>query len=67
MAKKKLIHIRKPRLVITGKKVKISHPYIRVGRKTGVNLSRSGASVSVRTKAGSLSTRRGCRLRLWPF
>ncbi len=67
MAKKKLFHIRKPRLLITKKGVKIAKPTARLGGKVGVNLSRDGASASVRTKAGSLSTRKGCRLRLWPF
>jgi hypothetical protein len=59
---KKLIHIRKPKLRITGKGVKISKPSARVGGKVGVNVSSKGVSASARTRAGSVSTRTGLTL-----
>lgn len=62
---KKLIHIRKPQLRITSKGVKLSKPSARIGGKTGINVSGQGVSGSIRTKAGSLNTKKGCRLRLF--
>ncbi len=58
--KRKLFSIRKPRLTISGRGVRISPPSLRIGGKTGINVSRSGVSVSSRTKHGTFNSRRGC-------
>lgn len=58
----KLFSIRKPRLRITGKGIKVQAPTLRIGRKAGINLSKTGVSASLRTKAGSVSTKKGCSL-----
>jgi len=57
--KKKLISIRKPKLRITSKGVKVTKPSARIGGKAGVNISSKGVSASVRTKHGTVSTRKG--------
>lgn len=64
MAKK--ASIRKPQLRITPKGVRVTKPSVRVGGAVGVNLSAKGARASVRTKKGTLSTKRGCTARLFP-
>lgn len=61
----KLFHYRRPRLVVTPKGVRIQGPYVRIGGKTGINVSQSGVSGSVRTKHGSISTRKGCSIPLF--
>ena len=60
--KSKLFSIRGPRLRVTSKGVKISKPTARIGRKAGINISSKGISASYRSKAGSISTRRGSTL-----
>lgn len=64
MAKK--VSIRRPQLRITSKGVHITKPSARVGGAVGVNVSAKGASASVRTKRGTLGTKRGCGIRLFP-
>jgi hypothetical protein len=62
MAKKskKLVHVYKPRVRLTGKGVKLTAPRARIGGKSGLNVSKSGISYSVRTKAGTVNSKRGC-------
>jgi hypothetical protein len=47
------------------KKGKVSYNpgSLRIGGKAGVNLSKRGASASVRTPLGTYNSRSGCRLR----
>ncbi len=56
------MHIRKPRLRITKKGLKLTKPSVRLGGKSGINISGRGVSASVRTKAGSYNTKRGCSI-----
>ncbi len=56
--RKKLIKVRKPKLRITPKGVKVTRPSARIGGKTGINLSSSGMSASMRTKFGTINTGR---------
>lgn len=60
--RKRLVSMRKPRMRVTSKGVKISKPSVRIGRKAGINISSKGISASVRTKAGTASTKWGCSL-----
>lgn len=55
----KLVHIRKPRLRVSPSGVRLTKPTARIGRKAGLNISSRGVSASVRTKAGTFSTRGG--------
>lgn len=57
--KKKLIKVRKPALRITSKGPKITSPSVRIGGKTGLNISKRGVSGSVRTRYGTFNTKRG--------
>lgn len=50
----------KPKLKISSKGVKLQAPRVRLGKKVGLNISKSGVSGSIRTKAGTLNTKRGC-------
>jgi len=50
----------KPRVRITSKGVKIIPPRARIGGQVGVNISKSGVGASVRTRHGTVSTKRGC-------
>lgn len=49
------------------KKGKISYNpgNVRIGRKAGVNISKRGASASLRTPLGTLNSRSGCRAKLF--
>ena len=49
------------------KKGKVSYNpgSLRIGGKAGVNLSKRGASASVRTPLGSINSRSGCRTRFF--
>jgi hypothetical protein len=55
---KKLITVRKPRLRITPKGVKVTNPSMRIGGKTGINVSKSGMSASHRGKLATFTTGR---------
>lgn len=59
--------ITRPKLRITSKGIKIQAPRARIGNKTGLNISKSGVSGSVRTKFGTYNTRKGCSLLLVLF
>jgi hypothetical protein len=65
--KKKLVTIRRPKIRVTSKGVKVTRPTARIGRKAGVNISTKGVSASVRTKHGTVSTRKGCPLKGCPL
>jgi hypothetical protein len=54
------VTIWKPRVRITSKGVRIIPPRAHIGGKVGVNVSKSGISASVRTKHGTVNTKRGC-------
>lgn len=58
--RKQLISIRKPRMSLTKKGLRVTAPSARIGGKAGLNVSRSGVSYSVRSKAGSFNSTRGC-------
>jgi hypothetical protein len=60
--KKKLIQIRKPKVRLTSKGIKVTKPTARAGDKAGINISSKGISASLRTKHGTVSTRRGCSI-----
>jgi hypothetical protein len=65
MAKKKgkgkSVSVRKPRVTLNSRGLHVSPPSARVGSKQrGFNISKSGASYSIRTPFGVLNTRRGC-------
>lgn len=55
----KLLKIKGPKIRFTSKGIKVSKPTARIGGKAGINFSTKGVSASVRTKAGTASTRRG--------
>ena len=57
---------RRPRLRVTKKGVKVQAPYVRLGKKTGINISKRGISASHRSKYGSISTGRGISLPCCP-
>lgn len=57
---KRLIHIRKPTLRITSKRMKVSGGGARIDNKTGINVSRSGVNLSKRTRLGTINSRKGC-------
>ena len=59
------MHIRKPRLRITKKGLKVTKPSVRLGGKSGFNISSRGVSASLRTKAGSFNSKRGCSIPLF--
>ena len=59
--RKKLVKIRKPKLRLTSKGLKLTKPTARIGGKAGLNVSSKGVSASVRTRAGTISTRTGAR------
>ncbi len=61
---KKWIRVRKPRVYVDEDGVKVSSPSVRVGGKTGLNVSRRGVSVSTGGKWWSFNSRRGCLLKL---
>lgn len=65
--KKKFFSVRKPRLTVGKRGISISPPSLRIGGKTGINVSRSGVSVSSRTKHGTFNSRRGCSRTLGMF
>lgn len=58
--KRKLISIRKPRLSLTKKGLGVTAPSARIGGRSGLNVSRSGVSYSLRSKAGTYNSKRGC-------
>jgi len=60
---KKLVRVTRPRIRLTKRGLRVQAPRARVG---GLNISKSGVSYSVRTKAGTLNTKRGCSLRHLP-
>ena len=63
--RRKLVHVRKSRLRITPKgKIRLSKPSLRIGGRTGVNLSSRGVSFSTRGPAGSYNSRTGCRSKI---
>ena len=58
MAKKtSAVKVYGPRIRLTKRGVRVQAPRARVG---GLNISKSGVNYSVRTKAGTLNTKRGC-------
>lgn len=61
MARKKgrFVKVSKPKVSLTSKGVNVSKPSMRIGRKIGINISSKGISASLRSKLGTLSTRRG--------
>jgi hypothetical protein len=60
--KKSITTVHSPRLRITSKGVKLNKPSARIGGKAGVNVSSRGVSASLRTSAGTISTRQGITL-----
>jgi hypothetical protein len=64
--RRKLVRVRGPRLRVTPSgKVRMSKPSMRIGgRRTGVNLSSRGVSVSTRGRGWSYNSRRGCAARI---
>lgn len=62
--KSSLFSFRKPKFRITSKGLKITPPSARIGGKTGINISKSGVSGSMRTKHGTFNTKRGCSFHL---
>ena len=57
--KAKLFSFRGPKLKVGKKGLRVTKPTARIGGKAGVNISSNGVSASLRTKSGSVSTRRG--------
>lgn len=53
------IRITGPRVRVTPRGIRVAKPRARVGRRTGVNVSASGVSLSTRTKAGTFNTKHG--------
>ena len=60
------VRVTGPRVRVGKRGIKLQAPRARIGGKTGVNISKSGISASVRTGHGSLSTRTGWSGRLLP-
>lgn len=59
--KRSMFSIRKPRLTIGKRGMRISPPSLRLGgRGSGLNISKSGVSVSSRTRHGTFNSKRGC-------
>lgn len=63
--KKRWFHFRRPELRVGTKGVRVAKPSVRIGDKVGINISSRGISGSIRTKFGSLNTRRGCTLNIF--
>lgn len=61
---KKWVRVRKPRVYLDEDGVGVSPPSVRVGGKTGVNISSRGVSFSTGGKGWSFNSRRGCLLKL---
>jgi hypothetical protein len=62
--KSKGFSIRKPRLRLTLKGLRVSPPSVRIGGRTGVNISKRGVSASVHGRRGSFNSKRGCSVPL---
>jgi len=60
MPRRKLFSIRKPRLTVSSRGVRVQGPAVRIGGRSGVNISKKGMSYSLRTRAGTYNSRRGC-------
>lgn len=60
MPRRKLFSIRKPRLTVSSRGVRVQAPAMRIGGRSGINISKKGVSYSVRSRAGTYNTRRGC-------
>jgi hypothetical protein len=52
----KLFTFRKPKLKVTKKGIKVTSPSARIGGKSGINLSKTGVSASLRTPLGTANT-----------
>lgn len=57
---KKLLKITPPKIRLTTKGVKVSNARARVRGPINTNISRSGVSHSVTTRAGTYNTKKGC-------
>jgi hypothetical protein len=64
--RRKLLRVRGPRVRVTPSgKVRLNRPSVRIGgRRTGINLSSRGVSVSTRGRGWSYNSRRGCTARI---
>jgi len=58
--KAKLFSFRKPKVRITKKGLRVTSPSARIGGKSGLNISKSGLSYSIRTKLGTWNSKRSC-------
>lgn len=63
--KAKLFSFRGHKLKVGKKGLRVTKPTARIGGKAGLNISSKGVSASLRTKSGSVSTRRG--ISITPF
>lgn len=64
--RRKLVRVRGPRLRVTPSgKVRLNKPSVRIGgRRTGINVSSRGVSVSTRGRGWAYNSRRGCSARI---
>jgi hypothetical protein len=54
------VRVTGPRVSLTKRGLRVTGPRARIGGRSGLNISKSGVSYSVRTKHGTLNTKRGC-------
>ena len=56
---KKVKVTRKPEIRVTSKGVRVSRGTLRVGGKVGLTIGRRGIGLNIKTKRGTISSRRG--------